>query len=88
MMSLSLHRALQIFKALFAFSLIGIVISIILLLIHGRGDFVNAVASFGGNYDQVITDAHNGGYAGGAASTSRTRSWPCRWRSPPSATQS
>jgi amino acid transporter len=66
MMSLSLHRALQIFKALFAFSLVGIVISIILLLIHGRDDFVDAVAQFGGNYDKVIADAHNAGYAGGS----------------------
>jgi amino acid transporter len=66
MMSLSLHRALQIFKALFAFSLVGVVISIILLLIHGRDDFVDAVAQFGGNYDKVIADAHNAGYAGGS----------------------
>jgi amino acid transporter len=66
MMSLSLHRALQIFKALFAFSLVGVVISIILLLIHGRDDFVDAVAQFGGNYDKVISDAHNAGYAGGS----------------------
>jgi amino acid transporter len=66
MMSLSLHRALQIFKALFAFSLVGIVISIILLLINGRNDFVDAVGQFGGNYDKVIADAHNAGYAGGS----------------------
>jgi amino acid transporter len=42
------------------------VISIILLLIHGRDDFVDAVAQFGGNYDKVIADAHNAGYAGGS----------------------
>jgi amino acid transporter len=66
MMSLSLHRALQIFKLLFALSLVGIVVSIVLLLIHGRGDFVNAVARYGGNYDKIVADAHKAGYAGGS----------------------
>ena len=66
LMSLSLHRALQIFKALFAFSLVGIVVSVILLLIHGRGDFTSAVTTFGGNYDQIINDAHKAGYSGGS----------------------
>jgi amino acid transporter len=64
MMSLSLHRALQIFKVLFALSLVGIVLSIVLLLIHGRGDFVSAVGKFGGNYDKIIADAHKAGYSG------------------------
>jgi amino acid transporter len=64
MMSLSLHRALQIFKVLFALSLVGIVLSIVLLLIHGRGDFVGAVGKFGGNYDKIIADAHKAGYSG------------------------
>ena len=66
MMSLSLHRALQIFKVLFALSLVGVVVSVILLLIHGRGDFVDAAARFGGNYDKIIADAHSAGYAGGS----------------------
>jgi amino acid transporter len=66
MMSLSLHRALQIFKVLFALSLVGVAISVILLLIHGRDDFVDAVARFGGSYDKVIADAHTAGYAGGS----------------------
>jgi APA family basic amino acid/polyamine antiporter len=65
MMSLSLHRALQIFKILFALSLIGVVVSIILLLIHGRGDFASSVTRFGGNYNKIIADAHKAGYAGG-----------------------
>jgi basic amino acid/polyamine antiporter, APA family len=65
LMSMRLERALFIFKILFAFSLVGIVLSIILLLIHGRGDFVNSVAKFGGNYDKIIADAHKAGYSGG-----------------------
>lgn len=67
LMSLNLHRALQIFKGLFAFSLIGIGLSIILLLIHGRSDFASAVGTFGGNYDQIISDAHKAGYTGGGS---------------------
>jgi amino acid transporter len=65
LMSLSLHRALQVFKVLFALSLVGVVISVILLLINSRGDFVGAVARFGGDYHKIITDAHGAGYAGG-----------------------
>jgi basic amino acid/polyamine antiporter, APA family len=66
LMSLSLRRALQIYKVLFAISLVGIVLSILLLLIHGRGDFTGSVQRFGGNYDKVIADAHKAGYEGGA----------------------
>jgi APA family basic amino acid/polyamine antiporter len=66
LMSLSLHRALQIYKWLFAFSLISVVLSVILLLLHGRSDFVAAVGRFGGNYDTILSDAHKAGYAGGA----------------------
>ncbi len=65
MMSFSLHRALQIFKLLFAISLIGVVLSMILLLIHGRGDFISSVSKYGGDYDKILADAHKAGYAGG-----------------------
>ena len=65
LMSVSLHRTLQVFKLLFALSLVGVVVAIILLLIHGRGDFVSAVSRFGGSYSKVIADAHKAGYAGG-----------------------
>ena len=65
LMSMGLHRALQIFKGLFFFSLIGIGISIVLLLIYGRGHFVSSVGNFGGNYDKIISDAHKAGYSGG-----------------------
>jgi amino acid transporter len=64
LMSLSLHRTLQIFKLLFALSLIGVVVSIVLLLIHGRGDFASAVTRFGGNYNKIIADGHKAGFPG------------------------
>jgi APA family basic amino acid/polyamine antiporter len=67
LMSMSLRRALQIYKVLFYISLVGIVLSIFLLLIHGRGDFTSSVQRFGGNYDKVIADAHRAGYEGGAS---------------------
>jgi amino acid transporter len=66
LMSLSLRRALQVFKVLFAISLIGVVVSAVLLLVHGRGDFTSAVTRFGGNYDKIISDAHKAGYVGGS----------------------
>ena len=44
LMSLSLRAALRIFKWMFAFSLLGVVISVLLLLFNGRDDFVQAVA--------------------------------------------
>jgi amino acid transporter len=65
LMSLSLRRALQIFKVLFGLSLISVVLSVILLLIHGRADFVGDVSRFGGNYQGIINDAHKAGYKGG-----------------------
>lgn len=65
LMSLGLRRALQIFKVLFALSLVGIVVSVILLIVHGRGDFASSVTRFGGNYDKILGDAHKAGYAGG-----------------------
>ncbi len=65
LMSFSLHRALQVFKILFALSLVGVVLSVILLLINSRGDFVGAVTRFGGDYHKIIADAHGAGYAGG-----------------------
>ena len=66
LMSLNLRLALKIFQGLFAVSLIGIVVSIVLLVIHGRSDFVGDVARFGGNYNKIIADAHKAGYAGSA----------------------
>jgi amino acid transporter len=66
LMSLALRTALSIYKWLFAFSLLGVAISIVLLLFNNRQDFVDAVASFGGNYDRVIADARAAGFEGSA----------------------
>ena len=65
-MSLSLRTALRIFKWMFAFSLLGVAISVLLLLFNGRDDFVQAVGAFGGDYDKVIADARAAGFEGSA----------------------
>lgn len=67
MMSLGLRRMLRLQRAIFYLSLVGVGISILLLLIHGRSDFAASVARFGGNYDKVIADAHTAGYSGGGS---------------------
>jgi amino acid transporter len=66
LMSLSLRRALRIFGVVFLFSLLSVVLSIIVLSIHGRSDFVSAVSQFGGNYNKILADAHRAGFAGSA----------------------
>jgi amino acid transporter len=66
LMSLSLRSALRIYKWLFAFSLVGVAVSALLLLFNGRDDFVQAVSAFGGDYDQVVADARAAGFAGSA----------------------
>lgn len=65
MMSLSLRQMLRIQNFLFAFSLLSVVISFVLLLFHGRADFVAAVGRFGGNYQKILADAKAAGYPGG-----------------------
>jgi amino acid transporter len=65
LMSVGLRRMLRIQKVVFALSLVGVVISVILLLLHGREDFVASVARFGGDYDGVLSDARAAGYGGG-----------------------
>jgi amino acid transporter len=64
LMSLRLRRALAVHIALFAFSLVGVVIAFILLLLHGRSDFVSAVARAGGSYNGIIAAARETGFAG------------------------
>ena len=65
-MSLSLRRALKIFGVLFLFSLLSVVLSVIVLGIHGRADFISTVTQYGGHYNTIIADAHKAGYAGSA----------------------
>lgn len=64
MMSLRLRQMLKVQNILFAFSLVSVVISLVLLAVHGRADFVQAVSRFGGDYGKVILDAQNAGYPG------------------------
>ena len=65
MVSLNLRRALQGVRIIFAVSLVGVVIAIILLLVKSRADFVAAVARFHGSYTGVISAAHHSGFTGG-----------------------
>jgi len=67
MMSLGLRRMLKVQRAVFYLSLVGVAVSIVLLLLHGRADFVDSVARFGGDYDKVIVDARAAGYPGGGS---------------------
>ena len=64
LMSFDLRTSMRIFQVVFWLSLIGVAISAILTLINGREAFVDAVARFGGNYDQMIADAEAAGFAG------------------------
>jgi amino acid transporter len=45
---------------------VGVIIAFVLMLIHGRSDFIGDVARFGGNYTKILADAHKAGYAGSA----------------------
>jgi amino acid transporter len=65
MMSIGLRRMLTLQRVLFLLSLVGVGLSMVLLLVHGRGDFVSSVGRFGGDYDKVLSDARASGYAGG-----------------------
>jgi amino acid transporter len=64
-MSFGLRRALKVQRVVFFLSLVGVVLSVILLLLHGRADFVSSVARFGGDYDGVLGAAQKAGYPGG-----------------------
>jgi amino acid transporter len=64
LMSFGLRRALQVYKWLFAVSLVGVAIALVLLIIHGRGSFVNDVTHYGGSYNGIIAAAKKAGFAG------------------------
>src|SRR5207247_8167839 len=65
LMSLSLRSWTKIFMALFLLSIVGVAIAVILMLIHGRGDFQSSVSRFGADYNGIISTAKGAGYAGG-----------------------
>lgn len=64
LMSFGLRRALAIYRWLFAISLVGVGIAIVLLIFNGRGDFRSAVSHYGGSYDGIISAARKAGFAG------------------------
>jgi amino acid transporter len=63
--SLDLRRALAIVRGIFAVSIVGVLVAIVLMLVRSRADFVAAVARFHGSYSSVIRDAHAAGFTGG-----------------------
>ncbi|HUY08859.1 MAG TPA: APC family permease [Candidatus Dormibacteraeota bacterium] len=65
MMTLRLRRMLRVQGALFAFSLLSVVIAGVLLLTTGRAEFAHDITRFGGNYAKILSDAHKAGYTGG-----------------------
>ncbi len=67
LMSLSLRLAMRIYKVLFAISILGILIAIVLLLVNSRSDFEQTVATFGGDYDKILSDARAAGFSGSAS---------------------
>lgn len=67
LMSLNMRSWTRVFMALFLLSVVGVGIAVLLMLIHGRGDFESSVARFGGNYQDIIAAAKAGGYTGGAS---------------------
>jgi amino acid transporter len=52
--SVKLNWTLRVARVLFGLAALGVVLSIVVLLLNGRDDFVNAVAAFGGDYDQIV----------------------------------
>jgi amino acid transporter len=66
LMSLSLRKALAVYKWLFAISLLGVAIAFVLLLFNDGSDFRHAVTTYGGSYTGIIAAAHKAGFTGSA----------------------
>jgi basic amino acid/polyamine antiporter, APA family len=65
LVSLRPRAWLRIFMVLFLLSLVGVVIAVVLMIIHGRADFQASLTRFGTTYDGVIQTARQAGYQGG-----------------------
>lgn len=52
--SVRLNWTLRVARVLFGLAALGVLVSIVVLLLNGRDDFVDAVAAFGGNYDEIV----------------------------------
>jgi amino acid transporter len=64
LMSFDLRTSMRIFQIVFWLSLVGVAISALLTLFNGREAFEAAVASYGGDYNQMIADAEAAGFTG------------------------
>jgi APA family basic amino acid/polyamine antiporter len=60
--SIQMRQIVRLMKVVFVASLFCVIAAIVLMAIHGRDDFTASVARFGGNYDQILGNAHSGGY--------------------------
>jgi amino acid transporter len=60
--SIQIRQTLRIMKVVFVASLFCVIAAIVLMAIHGRGDFAAAVTRFGGDYDQILGNAHSAGF--------------------------
>ncbi|TAN32183.1 APC family permease [bacterium] len=69
LLSFSLRHYIKVVIVLLVLSLVAAAVSIAILLLHGRSDFVQTVAEYGGNYAQIIATAHKAGYGGYGANS-------------------
>jgi basic amino acid/polyamine antiporter, APA family len=60
--SIRMPHTLTIVKLLVVVSIVGVVLSIVILLVNSRSSFESEVVRYGGNYQQVISDAGKAGY--------------------------
>jgi amino acid transporter len=65
LMSVNIRAWTRIFYVIFLLSVVGVVIAVVLMLLHGRDDFREALTRFGTSYEEVIRAARDAGYAGG-----------------------
>ncbi len=66
LMSFSVRSWTKIFLVIFALSVVGVIIAVILMLLNGRSDFQAALGGFGADYDGVIQAARDAGFSGSA----------------------
>ncbi len=65
LVSVSLRVWTRIFMLLFLLSMVGVAIAVLLMIIHGRGDFQSSLTRFGTSYGGIIQAARKAGYTGG-----------------------
>jgi amino acid transporter len=69
--SLGTRRIVRIVNVLFLLSIVGVLVSIVVLLFHSRGSFIRTVPKFGSTYDGIIHAASAAKYGGTGKSSIR-----------------